>query len=621
MKGREMAVALQRESQRIVKSGRIRGTLSVGMLAIHAVLLAWGGQYHGPTCNEPGHLSAGLSHLHTGRFDLYHVNPPLVRMIAALPVVAWGPDMADFEWPPVTPSSRREWEAGRRFMGRSSSRACWYLALARGACIPFSLLGAVACGCWATRLYGSESGVFAMALWCFSPTVLGHGQLITPDVGAAAISVAAFYVFWSWIRKGTWLLAVISGVAMGLALLTKSTLIVLLGLWPAVWIAWRWPERASLSRGKWSRQAVQLMLACCLGLYALNMGYGFERTGQRLGDFAFFSGSFTGHTDAMDQPQVGNRFVDTCLADLPLPFPANFVQGIDAQRQEFELEKWSYLRGEWRHGGWWYYYLYSLAVKVPLGTWLLGLLACGVMLLRRGYSATWRDEMTLLAPIVVVLVLVSSQTGFNHHMRYVLPILPFAFVWISKVARAIPLRHTGIAVISVAALTWSVASSLWCYPHNLSYFNESIGGPRHGAEHLLSSNVDWGQDLLPLKRWLDRHPEVRPIGIAYSLPAWLVDPADLDIEYTVPAIGVISDGSDVPEEQLGPLPGWYAVFAGALYQPGHEYDYFRQFKPVAMVGYSVYVYHISPEEAQRVRQEMGLPKWQISEGTTAVTDR
>lgn len=37
-------------------------------------------------------------------------------------------------------------------------------------------------------------------------------------------------------------------------------------------------------------------------------------------------------------------------------------------------------------------------------------------------------------------------------------------------------------------LAWFVASSLWIYPHSLSYFNESIGGPLNGPEHLLGSN-------------------------------------------------------------------------------------------------------------------------------------
>jgi hypothetical protein len=143
--------------------------------------------------------------------------------------------------------------------------------------------------------------------------------------------------------------------------------------------------------------------------------------------------------------------------------------------------------------------------------------------------------MVLLAPVAAVLALVSSQTGFNHHVHYVLPIFPFAFVWTSKVARAIDRRHRNIATPAAGALLWSVASSLWCYPHSLSCFNELVGGPKHGHEHLLDSNIDRGQDLLYLKRWVEEHPDARPLGLAYCLP--FLDPRIAGMEYTLPPSG------------------------------------------------------------------------------------
>jgi hypothetical protein len=55
--------------------------------------------------------------------------------------------------------------------------------------------------------------------------------------------------------------------------------------------------------------------------------------------------------------------------------------------------------------------------------------------------------------------------------------------------------QTFFATVVVTLCCWFVSSSLWIYPHSLSYFNESIGGPLNGPRHLLGSNVDWGQDL------------------------------------------------------------------------------------------------------------------------------
>jgi hypothetical protein len=41
---------------------------------------------------------------------------------------------------------------------------------------------------------------------------------------------------------------------------------------------------------------------------------------------------------------------------------------MDLQRVDLEAGWLSYLHGQWRQGGWWHYYLYALAVKLPLGT-------------------------------------------------------------------------------------------------------------------------------------------------------------------------------------------------------------------------------------------------------------
>ncbi len=67
------------------------------LLTIHIGLLAYSAWAHSPTFNEPAHLAAGMSHWQFGRFELYRVNPPLVRMLAALPVLAAG---AKTDWAP-----------------------------------------------------------------------------------------------------------------------------------------------------------------------------------------------------------------------------------------------------------------------------------------------------------------------------------------------------------------------------------------------------------------------------------------------------------------------------------------------------------------------------------------
>jgi hypothetical protein len=39
-----------------------------------------------------------------------------------------------------------------------------------------------------------------------------------------------------------------------------------------------------------------------------------------------------------------------------------------------------------------------------------------------------------------------------------------------------------------------------------------------------------------------------------------------------------------------------------------DLTYFQRFQPVAMAGYSIYIYYITLDEANRVRKELGLPE-------------
>jgi hypothetical protein len=587
------------------------------LLALHAGLLAWAATRHSPSIDEVGHLAAGLHHWRTGTFDLYRVNPPLARTVATMPLALQGvtaPRLAGTTAPPARP----EFDLGQQFVTDHGARAFRHFAVARWACLPFALLGLYVCYCWARDLYGPAAGLLAGALWCFSPDVLAHGQMITPDTGAAACGLAACYLFWRWLRESTWGRAVAAGLVLGLAELCKATWVILFPLWPLLWVAWRLTRGPDGPSRSWRREGLQVGLALFLALEALNLGYGFEGTGERLGRLPFVSRALTREGDSGGRE---NRFAGTWLGKVPVPLPRNYLLGVDVQRHEFEAGYRSYLRGEWRHGGWWYYYLYGLAVKLPLGTLLLFLLALVSAAAGRRAGPGWRAEAVLLAPAVLLLALVSSQTGFNHHLRYVLPALPFLFIWAGRAAALAPAWPRAWGALVAGSLAASAASSLAVYPHSLSYFNALAGGPLRGSEHLVDSNIDWGQDLLYLKSWLDEHPEASPLGLAYF---GYIDPRAAGVRFALPPKGPTSpsDLERAGRDELGPQPGWYAVSVTLLrgyrysvpdgsgekqYLGQPYYEYFQRFRPVAMGGYSIYIYHLDRPECDRVRAELGLP--------------
>jgi len=48
-------------------------------------------------------------------------------------------------------------------------------------------------------------------------------------------------------------------------------------------------------------------------------------------------------------------------------------------------------------------------------------------------------------------------------------------------------------IMITLAIASTIVSTLSVYPHQLAYFNETAGGPENGHNHLLHSNLDWGQ--------------------------------------------------------------------------------------------------------------------------------
>jgi len=323
---------------------------AAALLAVHAGLLAWCGYRHSPTLDEVGHLPGGLVIWQYGRFDLYRVNPPLPRAVAAAPL-ALLPHETDWSKFSDAPGARPEWAIGADFIRANEERSFWLFALARWVCIPFSLIGGIVCWRWGRALFGEAAGLIALTLWCFCPNIIGNGWMITPDVSAASLGALAAFCFWRWLRNPSWTTALVAGGALGLAELAKMTWVILFGLWPLIWLIVRVAKPAS-DGGECRAGFAQLGVILLTGLYVLNLGYAFDGSFRRLDSYPFFSRTLAGgETRDRNSEPPGNRFAGTWLGAIPVPLPYDYVTGMDIQKQDLEVGKSSYLRGEFKHGG------------------------------------------------------------------------------------------------------------------------------------------------------------------------------------------------------------------------------------------------------------------------------
>ena len=584
------------------------------LMLMQASLIAAAIPRNAVTVDEYQHLPVGLRYWDTGEFWSYHHNPPLTRLVAAAALVVAGMPRhhVDYDWRPGTraldAAIARHFEAlyGRRIMRP--------FVIARGMGIVIALLGGFVVFSWSRELWGDGGGILSLALWTFSPWVLAHAGLVTPDVGATVLMTSATYAFWRYLRAPSATGAVWSGLLLGLAQGAKFTAVWLVPVW-IVLAALRFARRAGAGgsvvtggtepRPSVWRGIVHAALVMAASLAVLNALYLWEGTGNRLGSFELRSPTLTRISSAaalteFNEPARVNRFRGTWLGAWPMPLPEHYVLGFDDQLWDLEARGFSkYLRGQLRgpdEDGWWYYYLYGLAVKTPLGT-LVILALSALLMLRRECRRDKLAELTLLLPVAAVIIPLSIKTGLNGHVRYVLPVLPLLHIFAGRAAVWAAGDRWRVAFITATVLAGTTLSVVRAHPHYLTYFNEFAGGPRGGIRHLADSNLDWGQGLIPLRDWLDDNAPGETVQLAYF---GTLDPANLGIDYEL-----------LNAEQ--PHPGLCAVSATLLVGlprfPGHEHGHvfrlYGELQPIAVPGDSIYVYRLTDAEASWIALRAG----------------
>ncbi|MFN8549013.1 MAG: hypothetical protein U0527_13865 [Candidatus Eisenbacteria bacterium] len=258
------------------------------------------------------------------------------------------------------------------------------------------------------------------------------------------------------------------------------------------------------------------------------------------------------------------------------------------------LARAEYLHGEFRQTGWWYYFPVAILIKTPLAllAFFFGGVAAG--LARVGSPARGearrqaRDLWFTLLPILLFLG-IAMTARINIGLRHVLPIYPFLILnggWL--VARLRSARGRAMLLGLGALLAFEFARVA---PNYLASFNTLVGGPRGGEYWLVDSNLDWGQDLKGLKRWMDRN-EVSHVNLSYFGTA---DPAYYGIDCTYLPGSLLSR----PDQRGEPvLPGWVAVSVTNL-RSGHSSpaltamcDALKRRKPDAVIGHSINLYRL-----------------------------
>jgi hypothetical protein len=528
-------------------------SISVLLLIVLAAQLLLSFRTNSATYDEQYHIANGLYFLRTGDPGLIPAHPPLIEVLATLPLLADRNMVVPIR---DSDSSVSNLAYSDQLVWRLNENGPSIINRARIPIILLTLLLAITVYAWSRELFGPASGLLALTLLTFDPNILAHGNLATNDIGVTCFATLTLFAFWRWMIRPTGARALIAGLALGLTLVSKFSALYLIPVLMIILVTDRIWKSTSASRLSVKTTLAYLAVIAAAACCAIWAGYGF-----RVGTLKGF------------------------------PFPAReYLTALQAGTALVAGGKPSFLLGAYSSTGWWYYFPVAFAVKTPLPTLIL-IGASFVFVFRRG---TWRSTLPVLIPVLIYFAICLTST-FNIGYRHLLPILPCLFIFTGQLA-LIDWRTSRLATGAILAMVvWLTIGSVMIFPHYLTFFNELAGGPSNGYKVLVDSNLDWGQDLIRLRKYMTEQ-NIPSVKLSYHGTA---DPAAYGVVYEpLPSYPYNQwTGDTVPDILLNPPSGVYAISAnnlqGLRFKNHDLYATFRERKPDAVVGHSIFIYRIN----------------------------
>lgn len=541
------------------------------------------------TFDEPQHLVTGYAALKLGDYRLDIEHPPFLRIWAALPLLT----MSDVHLNTNTIfwSSVKPWHFSHQFLyvDNDADRLLYrarFMSVLLGVVLGLLLFG------WSRELFGFWPATIVLGLYCWEPNILAHFSLVTTDAGATCFIFGAVYFLWRVTRRlsapnltGLVVFFTLAQVSKFSALVLGPIVLALLVIHALRNNTW---SCALAGQGRSSTRGQRLLVAAGIVLLLAIASYA-----------AIWAAN--GFRYAPAPPGAGlDRIVMGPKAHERLPTLTAVLDWVDEHRllpnaytQGFALgqaaaqTRTAYLLGKISFTGWWYYFPVALLVKTPIS--LIVLFVAGLALCAMDRSNLWRDDLFILLPIAVYLG-VSMNMNINIGLRHILPIYPLGLLIAGKVVAAVLLSRRKLLAVALAVLCLlQVGEVAAVHPHELAFFNRLVGGPKNGYKYLADSNLDWGQDLKRLKKWMDTNGVDR-INLSYFGSA---DPGYYRINCTY-LLGSPVYMTDRVQKPV--LPGLVAVCMNNLTGAGLEGSQFYKplldAEPVATIGYSIRVYRV-----------------------------
>ena len=532
------------------------------------------------TFDEGDHMFAGYMMWHSGDYGLNPEHPPLVKLLAALPLLGrdlWVPPAQDRDFKIEAYLNGGDWLARN---DSASQRLVFRMRLMAGLlALALSLVVFFAAREW----FGTAAGLVAMVLATFDPNVLGHSALVTTDVGVSMFFLASVYAFYRYVKQPSLQRLLVTGMVAGLLLATKHSGILLAPMLVLL-IGW---EIACAEKGTRGKVALRLSGAFAaivvVGVVVLWSFYGFRYAARPAG-----MQLSTSLADYVKPLSSFNAAAVMLIAHLRL-LPESYLMGLVDVKRMAQFYPTFIFGKIHAHGVWWYFPLVIL-IKTTLG--LLALVAVSLFAMATRKLRMGRELAYVLVPAAFYLA-VAIAAGMNIGARHILPVYVFSFILAAAGMTALAAGSRRWAWAGAVLVIAHVASALTVFPNYIAYANEAWGGPKNVHNLLSDANVDWAQQLYQVKAWQDQHPGNECWFAYFAYPE--IDPAVYGIRcHHLPTIDTFwLGGADIiPPVIQGDVLISAGDLSGCEWSSDRQNPYasFKSLKPDAMIDYGVMVY-------------------------------
>ena len=563
------------------------------------------------TFDELAHIPAGYSYLSQQDYRVNPEHPPLIKDLSAIPLL-----FLDLEFPindstwtqeNDAPAWWVQFDLGTKFIYGSDNNPRDIIFWSRIPMILLLLFLGWFLFRWAREIGGNYLGLGVLTIFAFSPTLIAHGRLVTTDIGAAFGVVFSTYFWLKFLKHPTKVNIFLAGIAFGIAMIIKFSLILLVPFLGIVTIVYPLIYK---EKEKFKNLIKYLLRAVVVGIIGLVFVilpiYQFHvlnyPTEHQIRD--------TAADLAPNKITIINDSLNW-MADKPILKPiAQYLRGVTMATQRTSFGNTVYFLGEIAAGGWWYYFPTIYFLKVPLPFHLMTLISLigliffiikNKILTRKIFQniISWiKENFTLFSFLVFLLIYwaVAMMGNLNIGVRHLLPTFPFIYILvifgIIKTVSNINSSKLKRATKGLIGLLFAcyIITSLVAFPHYLPYFNKVAGGTENGYKLAVDSNYDWGQDFYRLLEFVEKN-NIDKINLDYfggENPEYWLGDKYVKLE---------------PKKIKEPPKGWVAVslnqLQGGLAEPVPGFDqetgYYKWLSRanfIGKAGYSIFIYYV-----------------------------